>query len=237
MLAFSAPLLLTSWAGVFGTSWFDLVILKQYVPMSGLGVYSLSTQLAGVAQQVTVIFATLMLPEVSVMVSGGQNARIKTLMERLLPYWLLAISMLFGLVLLLSRVVVPVVFGQTYVDAPGVLALLMLASTTLALHNACTPLVTAYGETWVLTGVAFASITVNIAMDLFLIPRYGIAGSAVATVLAYTTSTLIVGYVVQRRTGGRILRLLWLGTPVLTVYAAFSLLDGLWFYPPSPDQR
>ena len=48
--------LLSSWAGLFGTNWFDLIILKRYVPISGIGVYSLATQLAGVVQQITVIF-------------------------------------------------------------------------------------------------------------------------------------------------------------------------------------
>ena len=231
MLIFSAPLLLTSWAGLFGTSWFDLVILKWYVPISGIGVYSLATQLAGVAQQVTVIFATLMLPEVSVMVVGGQDARIRTLMERLLPYWLLGTSVLFSLVILASRAALPFVFGPTYDGAAGVLALLMLASCSVALHNACTPLITAYGETWLLTGVAVASIVVNVTMDLLLIPRFGVGGSAAATVLTYATSTVLVVLFVQRRTGGRILRLMWLGTPVLTAYACFALLGGFWFYP------
>lgn len=46
MALFSAPLFLTSWAGFFGSSWFDVVILKRYVPLPDLGLYSLAVQLA-----------------------------------------------------------------------------------------------------------------------------------------------------------------------------------------------
>lgn len=230
MLVFSAPLLLTSWAGYFGTNWFDLVVLKKYVAVSGIGVYSLAAQLAGVVQQITVIFATLLLPELSLMVVGGQNDRIRMLMERLLPYWLLGISVLFTVVLLASRVGVPFVFGPTFRDASPVLALLMVASAVLALHNAFTPLVTALGSTWALTGIAFVSTGVNVVGDLLLIPRFGILGSAWATVLAYVTGTALVVGFAQRRIGGRVLRLGWLCTPALTAYGCFTWFDGVRFY-------
>jgi O-antigen/teichoic acid export membrane protein len=231
MWLFSAPLLLTSWAGFFGTNWFDLVILKWHVPMAGIGMYSLATQLAGVVQQITVIFATLLLPELSVMVHEGQHARIRMLMERLLPYWLLATSILFTLVLLGARVGVPLVFGPSYAGAVPALALLMVASCALAVFNACTSLAGAFGSTWMLAGVAFASTTVNVVMDLVLIPRFGITGSAMATVLAYGTAAALVLIFVQKKIGGRIFRLAWLGTPALVAYACCALLDGLWFYP------
>jgi O-antigen/teichoic acid export membrane protein len=231
MALFCAPLMLTSWAGFFGTSWFDLAILKHFVPLSGIGLYSLATQLSGVVQQITVIFATLLLPQLSVMVTQGQNQRIMTLLERLLPYWLLATSVLFGLVVLGARIGIPLVFGPSFTAAAPVLALLMVASSALALYNACTPLVTAYGSTWTLAGVAFVSTGTNVALDLALIPKYGIAGSAVATIAAYSMGTILVLLFVRRRTGARILRLGWLATPAVVACACFLLLDGFWFYP------
>jgi O-antigen/teichoic acid export membrane protein len=231
MAVFSAPLMLTSWAGFFGTSWFDLMILKQYVPLDVIGKYSLATQLAGVVQQITVIFSTLLLPELSVMVGLRQTARIRALLERLLPYWLLGTSVLFTFVLLSARVGVPLVFGESYRAAAPVLALLMVASCALALYNACAPLVTAYGSTWALAGIAVLASSVNIVLDLLLIPRFGIIGSAVATVITYVAIAVLVVMFVQRRTGGRILRLGWLASPALGACVCFLLLDGFWFYP------
>lgn len=230
MVLFSAPLLLSSWAGLFGTNWFDLVIIKWYVPMSGLGVYSLATQLAGVVQQITVIFSTLLLPPLSVMVAERQDARIRTFLERLLPYWLLGTSMLFSLILIGARVGLPLVFGAAFSGAAPVLALLMVATSGLGLFNACAPLVTAYGATWVLTGISFLFAFANIVLDLLLIPRFGIAGSALATALAYGMAAVLILIFLQRRAGGRVLRLGWLPAPVLVACACFILLDGVWFY-------
>lgn len=228
---FSVPFLLTSWAGLFGTSWFDLVILKWYRPLSDIGLYSLAAQLAGVAQQVTVIFSTLLLPELAIMVTEGHNDRIRMFMERLLPYWLLATSILFTLVLIAARVGLPLVFGESYSGAAPVLALLMLASVALALYNACSALITAYGATWTLTGVTLVSMVTNVALNLWLIPRYGIAGSAVATVVAYSASAVLVLLFVQHRIRGRLLRLGWFATPTLMAALCFMFIDGPWFYP------
>lgn len=231
MLQFSVPLLLTSWAGFFGTNWFDLVVLKWYVPLAGIGMYSLASQLAGVVQQITVIFATLLLPELSVMVLQGQHDRIRTLMERVLPYWLLGTSVLFTLVLLGSRVGLPLVFGPSYAGAAPVLALLMVASCALALFNSCTSLVGAFGATWVLTGISFVSTAVNVAMNLVLIPKFGITGSAMATVLAYLTGGVLILAFVQHRVGGKIVRLAWFTTPVMLAYGCFAVFESWWFYP------
>ena len=231
MVVFSAPLLLSSWAGLFGTSWLDLVILKWYVPLADVGTYSLASQLAGAVQQVAVIFSTLLVPQLSVMVAEGQTARIRMFIERLLPYWLLGTSILFGLVLLGARAGVPLVLGQAYAGAAPILAVLMVASCAFALFSACLPLVSAYGSTWVLSGTCLASAAVNVMLDLLLIPQFGITGAAMATVFAYGSSAVMALAFVQKRTGGRVLRLGWLGTPALVACACFMLLDGFWFYP------
>ena len=231
MMLFSAPLLLSTWAGLFGTNWFDLVILKWYVPMSELGVYALATQLAGVVQQITVIFSTLVLPALSVMVANREDERIKLFLERLLPYWLLGTSVLFSLVLIGARAGLSFVFGESFAGAAPVLALLMVATSGLGLFNACAPLVSAYGATWVVTAISFEFAVVNIVLDLILIPRLGIAGSALATTVAYATAAVLLLVFLQRRTGSRVLRLTWLTGPVLAACACFVLIDGLWFYP------
>ena len=234
MVWFSVPLLLSSWAGFFGTNWFDLVILRKYVPISGIGVYSLATQLAGVVQQITIIFSTLVLPHLSLIVAEGGGVRISTFVERLLPYWLLGTSILFSLAVVGARAGIPLVFGRSFDATAAVLVVLMVASCAMALFNAIAPLISAYGATWFLTAISVASVIVNILLDFALIPRFGITGSAMATVLAYGTSATLALMLVRRKTGGKVIRLAWLSAPVLVACACFMLLDGAWFYIAAP---
>jgi O-antigen/teichoic acid export membrane protein len=185
-------------------------------------------------QQITVIFSTLALPSLSVMLAQGQDARIKMLLERVLPYWLLGTSLLFSLVLLGAPVGIPLVFGQSFVDAVPILVLLMVATSALALFNSFAPLIAAYGSMWALTGVCLTSAVANVVLDLLLIPRFGLLGSALATVLAYGTSAVLVVIFVQRRIGGRFFRLGWLSAPVFVSCICFVMIDGIWFYVGTP---
>jgi O-antigen/teichoic acid export membrane protein len=230
MFAFSFPLLLSSWVGLFGTNWFDILILRKYRPLSEVGLYSLGSVLAGVVQQVTIIFSTLLLPQLSVMVSNGELDKIRTFANRLLPYWFLGTAALFMLVVLMARPMVPLIFGRAFAPAASVLAILMVATCALALFNAFSPLMTAFGATWALTGIGLTSGVVNVVMDLILIPRYGIRGAAFATVLAYGTSALLVLAYVQRRLNQNVFRLALLAVPVLGACVCFLFLGTMPFY-------
>jgi O-antigen/teichoic acid export membrane protein len=230
MFAFSFPLLFSSWVGLVGTNWFDILIIKKYRPLSEVGLYSLGTVLAGAVQQVTVIFSTLLLPRLSVMVANGELDRIRVFIDRLLPYWFLATAVLFAVVLLAAEPIVPLIFGRAFAPAASVLALLMVATCALALFNAFSPLVSAFGATWVLTGITLMSGLVNVVMDLVLIPSYGIRGAAFATVLAYGTSALLVLAYVQKRLRHNVFRLGLLTVPLLVVYACSLVFDAVQFY-------
>ena len=230
MAAFSLPLLLSSWVGLFGANWFDILIIKRYRPLSDVGMYSLGTGLAGVVQQGTIIFSTLLLPQLSAMVGNGELDRIRTFVDRLLPYWFLGTAALFAVVVLVAQPIVPLIFGRSFAPSASVLAILMVATCALALFNAFSPLMAAFGATWALTGIGLASGAVNVVMDLVLIPSHGIRGAAYATVLAYGTSAILVLMYVQKRLGRNVFRLGLLTLPVIVVCACFLALDTFSFY-------
>lgn len=229
MWVFSSPLILSTWAAMFGTSWFDYLVLRAYRSDVELGWYSLGMLLAGVLQQVAIISSTLLLPQLSVVIAGGDFSRVRTLMTRVLPYWLLGTSLLFSVAILGGTTLVPLVFGSAFTPAVDVLAVLMLASSAFAMFSVFSALVSALGATWTLTLICFVSGGVNVAADLLLIPRYGIVGAAAATVLAYAASTVGVLAFVQRRLNLNAFPLAWLCAPVLLTCALFFAVDGVAF--------
>lgn len=148
MLAFSFPLLISCWAGFFGANWFDFIIIRQFRPISDVGLYQLGWQIAAVAQQITIVFSTLLLPKLSIMVARGEKSAIRNFLDRTLPQWLLTTSVLFIVILLTARWLLPAIFGPVFGDAVPVLALLLVASSALALFNGLVPLISASGLTW-----------------------------------------------------------------------------------------
>jgi O-antigen/teichoic acid export membrane protein len=230
LLSFSLPFILSSWAGLFGANWLDLIVIKWYRPVSDVGAYSLATQLAGVVQQVAIVVSTVWLPRVSVMIANGQDEQVRIITRRVFPYWLLLTSILFCAVMLGMRPALPMLFGPAFERTIPVLALLMLASSALVLFTSFAPIVSAYGSNWALTSICLVSAAVNVLMDVALVPAYGINGAAVATVLAYGTSAGLVLVLAQRRMGSPVIKLSALTAPVVLVCLAFFWFAGVWFY-------
>lgn len=230
LLRFSLPLTLSIWAGLFGTNWVDLVIIKWALSVSDVGLYSLASQLSGVVQQLTIVFSTLLLPQLSVMVISGNHTMISSYLRRMLPYWLLGTSILFCLVLFGADPLVPLIFGRSFQGAVIPFAVLMIATAALALFNAFDPLISAYGATWALMRVTVVSVVVKVVLTFWLTPLMGITGAALATVGSYLTSAVLVMALIRRHTGTPVLPMIGLMAPVLIVCLARLILVGPMFY-------
>ena len=224
LLRFSLPFVLTSWVGLIGTNWLDFILLKWSRSVSEVGLYALAGQLAGVIQQVTITFSTLLLPHFSILVGNADERRIRLFLDRVLPYWFLATSVLFGVVLLTAVPLLPLIFGEAFAGALPALAILIAASSALALYNAFDPLISAYGATVALAKVFVLSVSVKVILSWLLIPQWGISGAAFSTVCAYTVCALFTMFLVQRKTGSRIMSLGLFALPVGVACACLLLL-------------
>lgn len=221
---FSIPFILTSWAGLFATSWLDLVLLKSWRSLSEVGLYALASQLTGVVQQVTITFSTLLLPHYSSLLAQGEENRIKTFVQRMLPYWFLTTSAAFSLALVVAGPLVPAVFGEAFAGSTVPLAVLMVASSALALYNAFDPLLSAYGATWVLARLCVLSVAVKVGMALLLIPRWGVMGAALSTVVTYAVSAMGAMVLAGRKTEVPVLQFTVFALPVVAVSLCLVML-------------
>jgi len=224
LLRFSLPFILTTWMGLFGNNWLDFVFLKWFRSIPEVGLYALAGQLAGVIQQVTITFSTLLLPHFSVLAGNEDEDGIRMFLDRVLPYWFFATSVLFSAALFAIIPAVPLVFGEAFAGALPALAVLIVASSALSLFNAFDPLLSAYGATAALAKVFVLSVSVKALLSWLLIPQWGIKGAAISTVCGYTACALCTMFLSQRRTGARTMRLALFAAPVLVVCASLLYL-------------
>lgn len=226
MWSFSLPLILSTWIGLIGTQWINYAIIKHYLTLSDLGLYSLASQVAGVAQQVTIISSSLLLPHFAVLVANRETTEIRRQVERVVPYGLLGFSLLLSAGVLLSGPVIPLLFGPSFAGTVPPLILILVASMGLALFNTFMPLVNAHGCTWTFSGVTLTSAVVNLVAAVPLVPRYGIMGAAWATLLGYWVAAGLMLIMAGRLVGLPLLRYGWLGAPVVAASGCALLLPG-----------
>src|SRR5205085_2555306 len=91
-------------------------------------------------------------------------------------------------------------FGREYRPAATALAILALSIGVVFLHWVVSSLLIAAGRTRLYAGMQGGSAALNVALNLYLIPRFGISGAAVAT-LGAELALLASGVVVLRRGG------------------------------------
>lgn len=226
MWTFSLPLIFSTWIGLIGTQWINYAIIKHYLSLSDLGLYSLASQMAGVAQQVTIISSSLLLPHFAVLVANREEKEIRRQVERIVPYGLLGFALLLSVGVLASGLVIPLLFGPSFVGSVPPLILLLIASMGLALFNTFMPLISALGGTWMLSGITLTSALVNLAAALPLVPRYGVTGAAVATLLGYWAAAGMMLAATARAVRASVLRYAWLGSPVVAASACALLRYG-----------
>ena len=181
-------------------NYIDTVILGVMRSDAEVGWYGASYRLYEGLAYVPAALSAVLTPRLSSLFMGDRRG------HRALLHRTLAASVLLGLVLggitwLLSGWIVPFIYGAAY--QPGVAPLQILAAGSVFIFG-----------TWILHAGAISvnldrqllattviGLTTNVALNLVLIPRYGISGAAWATVLAEALTAAML-FVQVERAGG-----------------------------------
>ncbi len=189
ILAYSLPLLPFSLVGYFSGSYVDAVFISSFLSTRDLGVYSVATQMAGVAMQFPTLANTLLLPLFVTLQKEAENARTFNYFRNILPALTLLWGMACAVLAFASYFAVPLVFGEEFSGAALPLWILLAASAAaIPIVLGYSALSNATSTTYISMTAAILSSAVNVAANFVLIPKYGISGSAWATLLAYVIS-------------------------------------------------
>ncbi|KKQ28954.1 MAG: Membrane protein involved in the export of O-antigen and teichoic acid [Candidatus Nomurabacteria bacterium GW2011_GWA1_37_20] len=127
--------------------------------------------------------------------ANKDNEKFKITLEKILAiFMLIGIPTTFG-GLILANQIIPFVFGQAYLEAIPVFQILMImllvSFPLILLINS----IFVYNQQKKLVVVNVFGVVVNVILNFFLIPKFGITGAAVATL----ASTLIITWTMWRK--------------------------------------
>ena len=227
--SFSAPLIVGSWAGLFGNQAIDYVVIRSFLPFAELGRYAIAYQIAGLLQQILIVISAFLLPKFSALLARGREAELREVVERLTPYLLLAFNTAAAVGIILAPAVVPLVFGADFAGAVAPLGVLLLTAGLAAVFSVLNPLLVAHGVLWPVTRGVILAVTLNVLFDLVLIPRYGLLGAALATLIAYCVTTAFALAAVHERLRMASFRYVLFVLPVAAVELCALLLDSALF--------
>jgi O-antigen/teichoic acid export membrane protein len=199
MVRFSLPLIPQSIIGYLTTQYLDAFFISRYLPASDLGVYWVAYQLAGVTMQLPLLAGWLLFPLFVTHHVGEQEHRTLRFLRDVLPLLTLGWSAACVVAAVLGGYLVPLVFGPQYVAVSDLLWPLMLTSALAApALLAYIPISNVKAATYVQAAMAITAAVVNVALNLLLIPSFGLIGCAWATATAHAAGLLVGAHLVHR---------------------------------------
>lgn len=175
----------------------DQVMLKHMLGTTETGVYSVAVRLTEVWYFIPNIIVASLTPAIINARLGNisiYNSRIKYL---LILLFFIACVLTIALALSAEKIV-SFLYGVEFQDAISPLLIYVWSTIPVFLMPALTAYFTAEHKGYTLLVVSVFSTFLNIAMNIVLIPKIGITGAAIATVISYSIPTVYLLFVMIR---------------------------------------
>jgi PST family polysaccharide transporter len=223
LLRDSWPLMITG-AAIALHLHIDKVMLGLYLSDADVGVYSAASRIRTALGFVPQAIAASALPLLSDE-SVGSHAYYRKF-QRLFDAMTWTGLVIAASVALLSGPIVSLVFGSEYARSVAILAMLMLPVPMTFWGTAGQKLVVVENVTTISLVRSSLGALINIALNAFLIPRFGVLGAAIATAVSFFVQDVLAFafFAPTRPTFVFILR-------ALNPFAAYTRLRPLFFAP------
>lgn len=211
LVVFSIPLVISSAADTIFSN-IDALLLAYFGTTEQVGVYDIAFVLANLLLVILLSFRFITMPLLSELHSEERFDELRRLYHTL-SKWLFLVSYPGLLVLtLFPGTVISLTFGSEYLGGTLPLAILALGTFSHVVTGPAGALLVSVGDTrlQMLDYVAMAAL--NVALNLVLIPPYGIVGAALATSLSYLALNGLYLFQLDRRLGVRPVSLEFLQT-------------------------
>lgn len=162
---------------------FDVVLLGFLATQREVGLYSAAYRVTFLLMAVVAAIAAAYQPSYARVV-GGETAPTRRLLEASLGTAALVGAPLVIGTFVMAPQLLPWLFGAGYVDATLALRLLTVGVGVLFLHWISSGVLIVTNRTGLYAWIHGVAAAANIGLNLVLIPRFGIAGAAAATVAA-----------------------------------------------------
>ena len=199
LLKFSYPLMFVTILQTF-MHWMDILMLGYFTDATTVGLYHPAARTAGLLQALLLSFLSIYAPMMAQFHSeGDRNKMVDT--YKLVSRWLLMCAIPISAVFIIFPGKVLLLFGPEYLPSAKILVILTWATFIQAIFGAAGPTLSMSGHTILVLWNTIGAFLLNFGLNIFLIPRYGIIGAAIATLISLTAvgfaRTIQVGVILK----------------------------------------
>jgi len=172
MLKFSLPLVASALA-VYALTYTDRILIRHFMSLSDLGVYAVAFRIAAIPVVMLSIVSSSLLP---IIYKQYREPGIESGLQKIYVYSFTAGLMLISILSFLAQPLVELITTPEYFKAATVLPLLFFAGFLLQFAGLFVGL-SLKEKTGVIALIYIAGLLLNLLLNLYLIPQYGIIGA------------------------------------------------------------
>lgn len=200
----------------------DQLLVPAFLSLSSAGVYLIAVRVSEALAQLGGAAGSLIFPEVARQADPSATA-VTERAVRILTIMIVAVGLVIGL---LAQVVLGLAFGPEFAAGAGALRILLLAMLPLSIARILAGDLKGRGRAGLVSIAMGLAVVVTVALDIVLIPRFGIEGAAVASVVAYASTALALVIAFVRLTGARAADLVPSGSDVKAIVQYVARIGG-----------
>ena len=184
LIFFSYPLILTSIGGfIFG--WVDIAIIKQFFPLSQVGVYSLAYSGLATLEAIVLLMPMVLTPVFVSLAAQERDELTERFLQRVLPQIVILWGFFIILLVLVSPWAIPLVFGEDFLRSASIFLVLLIPLHLSAFYGLSMSIFVGYEMVSRMVLINISASIINLLLDLVLVPWIGVMGAAVATTISY----------------------------------------------------
>lgn len=198
LVAFALPCYLGS-LSQFLNYRLDVFMVSFFIGVEGVGLYTLAVNLAQLIWLISHAAAKVLLPKVAAsQEAASQNARSTARVTRLILVISLAVALFLSA---LVHFMLPLVYGEEFRRSIAPFLWLLPGIVAFSTVHVLASYIAGIGKPRINLFIALAGLFFTIIFDLFLIPRFGIIGAALASTISYSISATLSIWFFKHQSG------------------------------------
>lgn len=178
----------------------DMLMINAFLGPAAVGLYAIGVGLAERLWMISFAASTVLFPRVAAETEERRRKSFTPLVARTV-FWITAASAL--MLALLSRRIVLLLYSETFLPAVTALQALLVGIVALSAGRVLANDIAGRGFPRLNIYTGLIAVVTNIALNVLLIPRYGIAGAGWASTASYAISFLGTIFFYCRLSGNR----------------------------------
>lgn len=190
MVIASSPLILSAvFVSIY--SRIDQILIKHLIDVTSVGIYDAAVRVAELWYFIPGIIMSSLFP--SIVNSYHSDKKLYAKRMAHLTGLLLGLSFVIAIIVaFFARPIMNLIFGSEFVSGYRVLQLYVWSGLGVSLGTILNQYLVIEKLTKVILYASIVGMAINVILNLLLIPRYGISGSAFATLVSYIVGPLSV---------------------------------------------